>query len=65
MILPKDFQVSAVATEHTALVLTLCALMAHDTQTGRCFVHPVWEEPEASFDRTEQQREVDKARQVS
>ena len=40
----------------------LCSGHGAQTQTGRCFVNPVWEAPEASVCHTEQQREVDKAR---
>ena len=40
-VLPKGFPISAVATEHMALLL--CILMAYEAQTGRCEIGPEWE----------------------
>ena len=41
IVLPKGFPLSAVATEHMALLL--CRLMAYKAQVGRCILEPQWE----------------------
>ena len=53
-VLPKGFPISAVATEHMALLL--CILMAYEAQTGRCAVERRWEVRE-EVKLTEEQRE--------
>ena len=40
IVLPKGFPLSAVATEHMALLL--CRLMAYKAQVGRCILEPQW-----------------------
>ena len=57
IVLPKGYPISAVASEHMALLL--CILMAYESQCDRCFMEPAWEDRE-ELNLTVEQREARK-----
>ncbi len=54
IVLLEGFPISAVATEHMALLL--CILMAYEAQTGRCVLEEVGEETAPSEEQMEDRR---------
>ena len=58
MVLPQGYLISAVATEHMALLLGI--LMAYEAQTGRCVIAPEWEVGEDAKP-TEEEHEASRA----